>query len=198
MSEKKYFCFCSSNCKYETMTKEQILAAIAQAAETGLVIDPDSGFITKVKETNAGGYISFWVGTQAQYNALKEKDHKHCMYIITDCASAAELTQAVKDLKAHAANKENPHGVTAAQIGAAPAGSVWTATDPNNDGNIVLQYGGIVEDGGTGGTVPVGGLTAKEVQTMIDAALAAEDELTEEEVQSMIDASLGVIENGTY
>lgn len=96
--------------------------------------------------------------------------------------------------------------VTPAQIGAAPAGSVWTATDPNNDGNIVLQYGGIVEDGGTGGTggtVPGGGssgggLTAKEVQAMIDAALAAEDELTEEEVQSMIDASLGVIENGTY
>ena len=75
---------------------------------------------------------------------------------------------------------------------------IMVATDPNNDGNIVLQYGGIVEDGGTGGTVPVGGLTAKEVQTMIDAALAAEDELTEEEVQSMIDASLGVIENGTY
>lgn len=89
--------------------------------------------------------------------------------------------------------------ITPAQIGAAPAGSVWTATDPNNDGNIVLQYGGIIDgDGGTGGTVPGGGLTAKEVQTMIDAALAAEDELTEEEVQSMIDASLGGIENGTY
>lgn len=76
--------------------------------------------------------------------------------------------------------------------------------------------GGIVEGGGgTGGTVP--GLTAEEVQAMIDAALAAkdeltesevqamidaalaaEDELTEEEVQSMINASLGVIANGTY
>lgn len=96
----------------------------------------------------------------------------------------------------HATDKGNPHGVTAAQIGAAPAGSVWTATDPNNDGNIVLQYGGIVEGGGgTGGTVPVGGLTAKEVQTMIDAALAAEDELTEEEVQAMIDAALAAIPN---
>ena len=55
------------------------------------------------------------------------------------------------------------------------------ATDPNNDGNIVLQYGGVVEGGGgTGGTVPgggssgstSGGLTAEEVQAMIDAALA--------------------------
>ena len=51
------------------------------------------------------------------------------------------------------------------------------ATDPNNDGNIVLKYGGVVEGGGgTGGTVPgggsSGGLTAEEVQAMIDASLA--------------------------
>lgn len=51
------------------------------------------------------------------------------------------------------------------------------ATDPNNDGNIVLQYGGVVEGGGTGGTVPGGGssgggLTAEQVQDMIDASLA--------------------------
>lgn len=55
------------------------------------------------------------------------------------------------------------------------------ATDPNNNGNIVLQYGGVVEGGGgTGGTVPgggssgstSGGLTAEEVQAMIDASLA--------------------------
>lgn len=48
------------------------------------------------------------------------------------------------------------------------------ATDPNNDGNIVLQYGGVVEGGGTGGTIPggnTGGLSAAEVQDMIDASL---------------------------
>ena len=66
MSEgKKYYCFCGSNCKYETMTKEQILTAIAQA--TGVTdVDPNAGFITKVKETN-GRFVTFWVGTQAQY-----------------------------------------------------------------------------------------------------------------------------------
>lgn len=58
------------------------------------------------------------------------------------------------------------------------------ATDPNNDGNIVLQYGGVVEGGGgTGGTVPGGGSSGG---------------LTAEEVQAMIDAALGGIENGTY
>ena len=80
----------------------------------------------------------------------------------------------------HETDKSNPHGVTPAQIGAAPAGSVWTATDPNNDGNIVIR-GGYNGAGNTpeGGGNTGGGLTAEEVQTMIDA-------------------SLGVIENGTY
>lgn len=46
----------------------------------------------------------------------------------------------------------------AAAVGTALAGkastsSVWTATDPNNDGNIVLQYGGnVVPGGGSGGS----------------------------------------------
>lgn len=83
MSDRKYYCFCDSNCKFETMTKEQIMAAIAQAAQSGLVFDEDAAFITKVKEANAGNLLSFWVGTQAQYNALQTIDSK-CYYIITD------------------------------------------------------------------------------------------------------------------
>lgn len=42
--------------------------------------------------------------------------------------------------------------VGTALAGKASAGSVWTATDPNNDGNIVLQYGGNVVPGGSGGS----------------------------------------------
>lgn len=54
------------------------------------------------------------------------------------------------------------------------------ATDPNNDGNIVLRYGSSVVGGGGGDSSPgSGGLTAEQVQAMIDAAL-------------------GGIENGTY
>lgn len=90
MSGRKYYCFCDSNCKFETMTKEQILAAIAQAAENGLTIDEDAAFITKVKESNAGGMVTFWVGTQAQYNALEKVD-KNCLYIITDSTKEAAL-----------------------------------------------------------------------------------------------------------
>lgn len=54
------------------------------------------------------------------------------------------------------------------------SGYEMVATDPNNDGNIVLEYRGEIPEGSIGG-----GLTAEEVQAMIDAAL-------------------GGIENGTY
>lgn len=78
----------------------------------------------------------------------------------------------------HLSDENNPHNVTAEQVGAATNqyvdARVITASDPNNDGNIVLQYGGVVEGGGTGGTIPggnTGGLSAAEVQDMIDASL---------------------------
>lgn len=46
-------------------------------------------------------------------------------------------------------------------------GYAMVATDPNNDGNIVLEYRGEIPEGSVGG-----GLTAEQVQAMIDAALA--------------------------
>ncbi len=96
MSERKYYCFCESNCKFETMTKEQILAAIAQA--TGVTnVDPNAGFISKVKEMN-GGYVTFWLGTQAQFNALAEKA-ANCLYIITDSKNEIELAIFKKELE---------------------------------------------------------------------------------------------------
>ena len=96
MSERKYYCFCGSNCKYETMTKEQILAAITQAVESGVISDVDTGFVTKIKEQNAGGYVSFWVGTTAQYNALAGKD-PNCMYILNDDTSGDDLKNWIVD-----------------------------------------------------------------------------------------------------
>lgn len=95
---RKYYCICEANCKFETMTKEQILAAITQVFETGSVIDVDTGFVTKVKETNSGGYISFWVGTSAQYNALQTTE-KNCIYILTDDTKAADLEARLQQMQ---------------------------------------------------------------------------------------------------
>lgn len=95
---RKYYCICDSNCKFETMTKEQILAAIAQAVETGKIGNCDAGFITKVKEQNSGGYVTFWVGTQASYNAL-DNIEQNCLYIITDDTTESDIMNSLQDIK---------------------------------------------------------------------------------------------------
>lgn len=112
-NEKKYYCFCSSNCKYETMTKEQIMAAIAQAVETGSVGNCDTGFVTKLKEKNGGNYLSVWIGTQAQYNAI-ETPAANCLYIITDDTTNADMIKAVNDAAVNAANAATAAGGAAA------------------------------------------------------------------------------------
>lgn len=94
---KKYFCFCSSNCKYETMTKEQILAAIVQAVENGEVQDVDSGFVTTIKDQNQNSGLTFWIGTTAQYNALESID-MNCMYILTDETTDEDMAAYIAQL----------------------------------------------------------------------------------------------------
>lgn len=90
-----FYVICDDDSKHESMTKEQILAAIAQAIETGSIGDCDTGFVTKVKELNGGRAVTFWVGTQAQYNALAEKA-ENCVYIITDDTTGEDLLRAVE------------------------------------------------------------------------------------------------------
>lgn len=90
MSERKYYVICGNNCKFESMTKEQIITAIQEAVSTGEIKDIDAGFITKVKEQNAGNNLLFWVGTTAEYNALEEKD-PNCFYIKTDDTTDADI-----------------------------------------------------------------------------------------------------------
>lgn len=103
MSERTYYCFCDDNCKFETMNKEQILTAITQAASGSAVIDPDAAVISKVRETNGGGAVTFWVGTQAQYNALQGNTVKNCMYIITDDTLRKDIEAALKDVESRIA-----------------------------------------------------------------------------------------------
>lgn len=69
MSERTYYVLCDDDCRFESMTKEQIVAAIADATgstPTGI----DDAFITKIKEIRANETKQIWVGTEAQFNAL--------------------------------------------------------------------------------------------------------------------------------
>lgn len=75
MADRKYYVLCESNCKFESMTKEQIIAAIAEA--TGNTpTDIDGAFITKIKEQNKNTDMRIWVGSVAEYNAIVAKGEK--------------------------------------------------------------------------------------------------------------------------
>jgi hypothetical protein len=81
------------------MTKEEILTAIQQALSGQQILDPDGGFITKVKELNTGDYVTFWVGSRAEYNALGGNIQKNCIYIMNDDTSASDLEKKLKRLE---------------------------------------------------------------------------------------------------
>lgn len=95
---RKYYVICEDNCKFESMTKEQILTAIEQAASTGTIQDIDTGFVTKIKERNRNTALSFWVGTSAEYNAIAEKQ-QNCFYILTDETTGADIAEALADMQ---------------------------------------------------------------------------------------------------
>lgn len=94
MADSTFFARGESKSNYETLTREQILAAITQAVSGGTIGDIDTGFVTKIKEQNHGNELRFWVGTSAEYNALVELEEieNNVLYIKTDDTSAAEIS----------------------------------------------------------------------------------------------------------
>jgi hypothetical protein len=87
--ERKYFVLCRDNCKFESLTKEQIFAAIAEATgntPTGV----DDAFITKLVEQNKNAAMRFWVGTQTEYNAIEARGEiaSGTIYCINDGGDA--------------------------------------------------------------------------------------------------------------
>lgn len=96
MSDKNFYVLGDDNCKYEGMSKEQIIATIQEAISTGTIPELDAGVITKVKEQNKQRALSFWVGSQDEYNAIQKKAD-NCFYIINNSGNFAELKQKVDD-----------------------------------------------------------------------------------------------------
>lgn len=98
--ERKYYVICGDNCKFESMTKEQIIAAIVEA--TGNVPgDIDEAFITHIKETNAEENLYFWVGTQAEWNALDPKPENTYPIITNDSSLADAIAAHNESTEAH-------------------------------------------------------------------------------------------------
>lgn len=89
--DRTYYVFSDDNCKFPSMTKEQIITAISNA--TGLVpsgINIDDAIITKIKEQNGQIPVKLWVGKQSEWNALKEKP-TNTLALFTDDDEIASL-----------------------------------------------------------------------------------------------------------
>lgn len=70
MADRIVYAICDDDCRFPTLTQEQILEAIQQAIEQGYVSDPDGAVISRIKEINANGSLQIWTGTEAEFNAL--------------------------------------------------------------------------------------------------------------------------------
>lgn len=176
MSDRKYYVFCEDNCKFESMTKEEIIAAIAEA--TGNTpTNIDDAFITKLKELNRGAGIKFWIGTQAEYNAI-ENPEANVLYIFTDSSEwddierlARETAQAVVDDKMdkNATSDLNMNGMSITNV-AFPTSDNDAATKSYVEGNFLKIYPIVYDDATgvqTGGDVNIEYMNALEDNSVI-------------------------------
>ena len=102
--ERNYYCIRDDNCKFPSMTSEQILAAIAEA--TGSTPrSVDNAFVTKLKEMNSGGNLTVWIGTSAEYAALVGNSAlvPNRLYITTDDTFESGVTEAIEELRSQIA-----------------------------------------------------------------------------------------------
>lgn len=66
------YAFCDNNCKHLVYTREEVLSLLQQAINDGSLknIDADYAAVKSVVDSNAGSDITFWTGTEAEFNAL--------------------------------------------------------------------------------------------------------------------------------
>lgn len=139
MSDRKFYVLCADNCKFESMTKEQILAAIEQAVSTGKITDVDTGFVTSLKEQNANKALTFWVGTTAEYNALSEKAD-NCFYILTDDTMAEDIKLNIEEIKNDISSLNTKFTDTSQKCNDIDDRTLKLETEQNKKG--VVLYGG--------------------------------------------------------
>lgn len=94
----KVYVLCDANCKWEGMTREQILTAITQAVNEGTIGNIDTGFVQTIKTIN-GQPLKFFVGTQAEYNTLATEAKENLFAIITDDTHKDGIEAAIAELQ---------------------------------------------------------------------------------------------------
>lgn len=96
--ELKVYALDEGKNNFQTMTKEQILSAINQKISSGSIVNIDDAFITKIKEMNAGALVQLWIGTQAEFQALSEKQ-EDVLYILSDDPTVDDIEDSISSLE---------------------------------------------------------------------------------------------------
>lgn len=115
MATPTVYVICDQNCKFESMTKEQILTAIMQAVNEGTISDVDAGFITTVKTIN-GLPLKFFVGEQSAYDALTDEEKQNLFAIISNDTTKENLLAEIQRISDQAAGAENAVEALGAQM----------------------------------------------------------------------------------
>lgn len=119
MAERIVYAICDDSCKFETMTKEEILAAIEQALEQGYVSEPDGAVFSKIKEICANGSVQIWAGTEEQFNALNPAPEYGRSTVRVGADGVLYLCSdetLFEDIDNHISDENNPHKVTFEQV----------------------------------------------------------------------------------
>lgn len=128
MADRKYYVICELGCRFESMTKEQIITAIMQAVNEGTIGNIDAGFITTIKTINDKA-VRFFYGTQAEYNALEDKENLFA--VITDDTTVEAFNKAIEELQKTVAD----HSRKLIEI--AP----YSLVQPDENGDFPLEIG---------------------------------------------------------
>jgi hypothetical protein len=97
MGDVEVFGMCRARCLYPVYSKEQTMSLLQQLMESGSFAgcDPSLSPVVKlVQEQHGGKQLSLWLGTEAEYNALRPQpaasivmmrvDAKGQLYLCTD------------------------------------------------------------------------------------------------------------------
>lgn len=90
------------------LTREEITTLVNNIIATGSVGDVDTGFVTRLVEQNKKKALKFWVGTQAEYNAI-DNPTANTFYIITDDTFKTDIEAAIQRLTERVEEIEHPN-----------------------------------------------------------------------------------------
>jgi hypothetical protein len=137
MATPTVYVICDNNCRYEGMTREQILTAIIQAVNNGSIGNIDTGFITTIKTINDKP-LKFFVGTQAEYEALTPAQTENLFALITNDTSRegfnTTLEQLLKDVE------EAQENINNISNGYAKLSSTFEQTGTASTGYPIVQF----------------------------------------------------------